>query len=195
MLEDVLASLAAARVLAGVAVVTVDADAAALAHEAGALVMQGEDGTGLRAALAHALRSLPAGRRDGVLIVPADVPAIRTADVEVIARVHGRAPAVTIVAARDGGSNALACTPADAIAPCFGHGSFRWHVRAALAAGIAPRTPHVTRIALDIDRPEDVLALLARRTTTRSHAYLATLRIGDRIDRMQQSGASLRGRR
>lgn len=181
MLEDVLAALAATPVLAGVLVVTADAQAAAIAVAAGARVVPERDGDGLNAALGIALQHLPGGPGQSAMIVPADLPAIQAADVEVIARCHRPAPAVTAVASRNGGTNLLVLSPRDAIPLQFGRDSFSRHVRAAHAAGIAPQVLRLPRAALDIDEPADVLALLARATPTRSHAYLAALELEGRL--------------
>ena len=72
------------------------------------------------------------------------------------------AGAFTIVPARDElGSNAVLCSPADAVPLRFGDNSFFPHLDAAKAHGIEPEVVHLPRIALDIDTPED-LALFLR---------------------------------
>ena len=70
--------------------------------------------------------------------------------------------AFTIVPARDRmGSNAVLCSPADAVPLRFGDDSFFPHLDAARARGIEPEVVRLPRIALDIDTPED-LALFLR---------------------------------
>lgn len=181
MLQDVLFSLTSAPSLAGVTVLTRDPDAAAIAAAAGAGVVEDDCDAGLAASLTNALGRLPAGGDAGVLILPADIPAIRAADVEAIVMSNLARPAVTLVAADDGGTNALGCSPAKAIALQFGPGSFRRHLQAAREWGIAPQVLSLPRVALDIDRPEDVFAFLARQTDTRSHAFLTTLGLESRL--------------
>ena len=70
------------------------------------------------------------------------------------------APAFTIVPARDDlGSNAVLCTPADAVPLRFGDNSFFPHLAAARAHGIEPNVVRLPRIALDIDTPDDLAAV------------------------------------
>lgn len=163
MLEDVLDALAAARLPAEVVIVSADAEVRALAERRGARLLEDTEQAGQSAAIALAARALAAEGRDGMLTIPGDVPLCRAADIDAVLAAHDGAPAVTLVPARDDfGSNALACSPPDAIAFHFGDDSFRRHLAAARAIGIEPRVLRLPRLALDIDRPED-LALLARR--------------------------------
>ncbi len=114
--------------------------------------------------------------RDGaeaVLIVAADVPLVRGADLRRVAAA-GRRSAVVIVPDRDrSGTNALYLRPPLRIAPRFGRESFTAH---RTAAGGDGRSLTVARISLDIDTDTD-LALLRRhrrRAGQRTRAALAT---------------------
>ena len=182
MLDDVLSALTEAPSLAGVVVVTGDARAAAMAREAGASVLPDADNAGTTAAVTEAARYLVATGCEGMLVVPADVPLITPADIETIVEVHRAARSVTLVPASiDGGTNALACSPPDAIPFCFGDDSFRRHREAARACGIEPQTLELERVGHDIDRPDDLAAFLLRASATKSHDYLATNGIAERL--------------
>ena len=97
MLEDVLSVLMRTSSLAGIMVITRDAAAAAIAHAAGALVVDDLENTGTSAAVAQASRHLAAARRGGMLMVAADVPSITPADIETVVAAHRAAPSVTLV--------------------------------------------------------------------------------------------------
>jgi 2-phospho-L-lactate guanylyltransferase len=182
MLRDVLSALTPARGLAGVLVITGDGEAAAIARNAGALVIHDKENAGTSAAAIRAAQHLAVWRYAGMLVVPADVPLITPADIETIVAAHGDAPAVTLVpASMDGGTNALACSPPDAIPLYFGEESFARHRDAARANGIEPRIVRLPRLGQDIDRPEDVADLLLRPSPTQSFACLAGLPIAERL--------------
>jgi 2-phospho-L-lactate guanylyltransferase len=184
MLEDVLSALLRAASLDGIVVITGDADAASLAHAVGATVLADAENAGINAAVENAARHCVREGRDGMLVIPADVPLITAADIEAIAKAHRAAPSVTLVRAGiDGGTNALACSPPDAMSFCFGEDSFRRHQEAARACGIEPQVLELARIERDIDRPEDLAAFLARPSATRSHACLSMHGIAERLSR------------
>lgn len=186
MFEDVLQVLAGCPFVAGTLVVTGDDEAAAIARAAGTEVLADPAEPGLAAALGHAARTLAAARCAGMLVVPADLPQITSADIELIALGHRRSPAVTLVAASsDGGTNALACSPPDAMPLLFGDDSFRRHREAALALGLAPRQLKLPRFGRDIDRPLDLLACLDERSNTRTCAYLSASGIAQRLRQAQ----------
>src|SRR5829696_9433525 len=92
MLEDVLAVLMRVAALAGVLVITRDADAAAIARKAGALVLDDVQNAGTTAAVTQAARHLAAARRGGMLVIPADLPLITPSDIESIVAAHRAAP-------------------------------------------------------------------------------------------------------
>ncbi len=134
MLTDVLSALVRAHSLAGIMVITGDADAATMARAAGAVVVADAENAGTTAAVTLAAAHLAGAGRDGMLVIPADVPLITPADVEMIVATHRAAPSVTLVPASiDGGTNALACSPPGAVPVCFGDNSFRQHREAAQA--------------------------------------------------------------
>jgi 2-phospho-L-lactate guanylyltransferase len=177
MLEDVLSALAATRALASMLVVTVDRGAAGIAARYGAQVTREQADDGHTAAVAAAAARLAALGRD-MLTVPADIPLVQSEDIERLLAVREEAleragRGFIIVPARDEcGSNAVICSPADAVPLRFGDNSFFPHLAQAKACGIEPVVLRLPRIALDIDAPDDVALLLADRARTRAHALL-----------------------
>lgn len=182
MLLDVLSALTRARGLAGVVVVTGDDKAAEIARKARAQVIHDAENTGTSAAVSKAARHLADLGCDGMLVVPADVPEMTTADVDAIVAAHRGARAVTLVPASvDGGTNALACSPPDAIRFCFGDDSFRLHRAAAKTGGIEASVLKLERVGQDIDRPDDLADFLMRPSKTKSYACLASAGIAERL--------------
>jgi 2-phospho-L-lactate/phosphoenolpyruvate guanylyltransferase len=172
MLEDVLAALAKAPALAGIAVLSVDPDVAALAARFGAAQWPEDARAGHSEAVAAAARRL-AGQGCAMLTVPADIPLLAAEDIGRLIAAAKVPPAFVIVPARDGcGSNAVLCAPADCVGLRFGGESFAAHLAAAHAGGIVPVVLDLPRVALDLDAGADLDLFLAYRSDTRAQAVL-----------------------
>ncbi|HEX9275540.1 MAG TPA: 2-phospho-L-lactate guanylyltransferase [Casimicrobiaceae bacterium] len=175
MFEDVLATLARVRELAGIIVVTTDSAAGAIASRYGARVSSDGAREGHTGAVAAAARQLAA---DDMLTVPGDVPLVETNDIRQLLKAHGDATcrdgrAFVIVPARDErGSNAIVCSPAGAVPLTFSADSFLPHLAAAKRCGIEPTVLRLPRVALDIDTPDDMALFLATPSQTRARALL-----------------------
>ena len=180
MFEDVLATLAGVRELAGIVVVTVDPAAAAIAARYGARVSDAGAREGHTGAVAAAARELAA---EAMLTLPGDIPLVEGDDIRQLIDVHrnaaGRgARAFTIVPARDErGSNAILCSPAAAAPLRFGADSFLPHLATAKRCGIEPTVVRLPHIALDIDTPDDLALFLATPSPTRTRALLERWRL------------------
>jgi 2-phospho-L-lactate guanylyltransferase len=176
MLEDVLTALAAAPGLAGIAVVTIDPAACRLAMSYGARVIEMGARDGHTGAVAVAARLLSAEGRRGMLTVPGDIPLVTAAEIEQLLAAHRPAPAFTIAPSHDErGSNAIICSPADAVPLRFGEDSFFPHLHAAETCGIRPTVLRLPGVALDIDTPQDLAAFALQPTPTRARALLAAI--------------------
>jgi 2-phospho-L-lactate guanylyltransferase len=106
----------------------------------------------------------------------------RPEDIAELLPVHGDAPSIVLAPARDGrGTNAVACSPADAMPLRFGGDSFIAHRRRARAQGIEPRIVRRPGLALDLDTPDDLAAFLAAPSPTRAYAYLADRGVAGRL--------------
>jgi len=157
--------------LGRILVVTVDPAAAAVAASYGAEVTGDGAHDGHTGAVAAAARLL-AG--DDMLQVPSDIPLVEPDDISRLIAAHDAdRRAFTIVPARDQrGSNAVLCSPADAVPLRFGENSFFPHLAAARACGIEPKVVRLPRIALDIDTPDDLALLRATLSLSRASALL-----------------------
>jgi 2-phospho-L-lactate guanylyltransferase len=159
MLEDVLAALAGATLLAGILVNTVDPRAAALAQRYGARVVTegARDGhTGAVNGMARVLEG-----QGALLTVPGDIPRVTAQEIDAVVASCRAAPSFTIVPAHDElGSNAVLCAPPFAVPLRFGDDSYFPHLQAARLHGIEPTIVRLPGIGLDIDHPVDLLAFL-----------------------------------
>ncbi|MBT3334424.1 MAG: NTP transferase domain-containing protein, partial [Rhodospirillaceae bacterium] len=116
MLRDVLGAISAVPQLAGTVMVTHDPEAAEIATAFGARVFYEVENRGPTEAVMMAVRLLVAEGQTGMISIPGDVPLVNTDEISHLLDSHGSAPAVTITPAWDGGgSNAIVCTPPDAI--------------------------------------------------------------------------------
>jgi 2-phospho-L-lactate guanylyltransferase len=174
MLEDVLAALAAAPGLAGVVLVTLDPGAIRLAAHYGAECWDDGARDGHTGAVAGAARRLVAEGRGAMLTLPGDIPLVTAAEIGALVAAHRPAPSFTIAPSHDErGSNAVICSPPDAVPLRFGDDSFFPHLAAAEARGIAPTIVHLPGIALDIDNPVDLAHFAQLGSRTRAGLWLA----------------------
>jgi 2-phospho-L-lactate guanylyltransferase len=178
MLEDVLSAVVPVHDRAPCAVVTVDPDAAAMAERYGMRVLTDGARDGHTGSVMAAARRLASEGAGGFLTVPGDIPNIATAEIEALLDAHGSAPAFTITPSHDElGSNAVACSPVDAVPLRFGSDSYFPHLAAARRAGIEPTVLRLPGIAMDIDTPDDLARFMSvePRVPTRALKYLESL--------------------
>ncbi|HEX6026115.1 MAG TPA: 2-phospho-L-lactate guanylyltransferase [Solirubrobacter sp.] len=171
MVADVLDALARVPELDELIVVTAEPAAAEAATAAGARVVHDPVEAGQSAAAA---RGIAAASADRALLVPGDCPALDPDEVSALLKGSGPLRSVVIVPDRHGeGTNALLLTPPGVMEPAFGEGSFARHSARARAAGAAVEVAELPSLALDVDTPEDLAALLAGRAAApRTRALL-----------------------
>jgi 2-phospho-L-lactate/phosphoenolpyruvate guanylyltransferase len=111
---------------------------------------------------------------DAVMRLPADLPLVRAEDIDALLSVGMRAPAALLVPSREGtGTNAIIRTPPDLFPSHFGPDSLALHKEAARRAGSECLIIHNHRIALDIDEPQDLEALLEQGEGTEAYALIS----------------------
>jgi 2-phospho-L-lactate guanylyltransferase len=184
MLSDVLAAIAGARALAGALVVTSDPQAAALARAlAGARVVGDHDPPrGMNAAVSRGLRAVAGAGAEAALVMTADLPLATPEDLAAIVGVAPRAPGAVLVPSRDGtGTNAMLLSPPEALVPRLGPDSLARHLAQAARRGLAVRRLERPRLALDIDTPADLAALLAVPAACATRDVCARLALGERL--------------
>jgi 2-phospho-L-lactate/phosphoenolpyruvate guanylyltransferase len=180
MLEDVIDAIWAAGAVRDVYIVTPHEDAACVARSAGAEVIAEAGASGVAQAVATAQRKL-ASLASALMVIPSDIPHLPPATV---ADVHASTPErgiVLVPATYDGGTNLLAMRPVNLIPPLFGPSSFDRHRQAGLRAGASVVTHRCPMAGRDLDRPEDLLALLSVKTRSRAQDYLGGLDIVGRL--------------
>ncbi len=175
MMGEVLQAVAGAKSLAGVLVVTLDPQATALATRLGARVVTDGARDGHTGSVTAGLRLLAREGRAGMITLPADIPAATSQEIDLVVAAHLPAPSFTISPAHDDlGSNAVICSPPDAVPLRFGENSYFPHLDAARRSGIEPTVLRQPGIAMDIDHPVDLATFLRlpQSAGTRTRAFL-----------------------
>jgi 2-phospho-L-lactate guanylyltransferase len=179
MFMDVLAAMDDAHYISNIAVLTNDADVAELTTQLGHLVIADQPEGELCAGLNTAAIQISALGADTVLVMPGDLPTVTAKDIDdLLARHQG---GVSICPAiRDGGTNAIICSPPDALPFQFGCDSARKHLQEATDRGMPHARLPMHAFFRDIDTPDD-LAWLARQDNT-----------GNTVRFLHQSGIAAR---
>ena len=177
MFQEVFSTLCTVRGLDRIIVATSDQAVADHASHSGATVFEEQEQRGhSHSADAAARRAMSLGAAT-VLLLPIDVPLVTKAEIENLigAAEQLNAGGVIIVPSSDGtGTNALVRTPPDAIASCFGPGSFLAHLDQAQQRGVPATVLRPAGLLFDIDTPEDVEELLRRAPHSRTAQWLRT---------------------
>jgi len=162
MLEDVLAAIAGVREIERAVVVTPDADAGSLAAGRGATILPEPGAAELNAAVESGVAFALSRGIGRVLVLPGDIPLASPEELASLIGSRPSAPGVTLAPSRDGnGTNAMLLAPPDAIAPCYGPGSYLQHMSQAMARHIDVNVLHLAGVGRDIDEPADLAALSA----------------------------------
>lgn len=173
MLLDVLSVLVSVQSLAGVVIVTRDAQARRLVSQFKVGFLDEPSNDGHTMAVTRAAAMLSESGADGLLQIPGDLPLVSVADIESLLAAHAQAPAITISPSRDKlGSNAVLCSPPDILPFAFGDNSFYPHLAKAQALGIEPTVVERAGLGLDIDQPQDLKLFSSSPSATRAYAYL-----------------------
>jgi 2-phospho-L-lactate guanylyltransferase len=173
MRDDVAKALGDCPKLSGVLVLSPDAAVRRWGTAQGFAVLD-DGGAGLNGALTLGLYDLAARGCERAVIIPSDVPLLSTDDLALLA-----APGRDVRLARDQhgeGTNGLGLPLPCAFTPCFGVGSAQAHGQEAERQGLRFSTVTCPSLALDLDHPDDLTALLARdpegRRAPRTVAFL-----------------------
>lgn len=130
--------------------VACDDDAVAEFAEAAGATVLWSPGLGLNGAVDHGVVTLDGKGFEHVVIAHGDLPLA-----EHLGRLASSGRVTVVPDRRRDGTNVLA-RPCSANVPAsYGSGSYRAHLRAALAAGLPVDVVHDIRLALDIDRASD----------------------------------------
>jgi 2-phospho-L-lactate guanylyltransferase len=181
MLGDVLRALTAAG-LDRVWVVTREPAVAAIARSFDAEALDEEDNRGHTAAVARAQTEAVQRGAAVFLTVPGDVPCVTAAEVRALVEAATGARTAVFAPSRSGlGTNGVVLRPPDAMRLRFGEPSFDNHLAAARAVGLDPHVLPLPGLALDVDAPDDLAALLDRGAGTDTYRLVAAWRLADRL--------------
>jgi len=166
MLRDVLGQVVLSRGLDGVYVVTGDSKVSEIASFLGVHVIREDNERGETQAVVFALSRMRQAGIDTALVIPGDIPLVRSGDIELLLEQifhhDTNLPFALLTPSHDRmGTNALLLSPPDVIKLGFGYDSFTYHLAQMEAAGLPPRILENEMIALDIDEPEDLERFLA----------------------------------
>lgn len=182
MLEDVVDALRSVPQLDLVTVVSPDAEVLAKAQELGvAVIPEPPSVRGINQALQYAAAMMQKQGLETLLVVLADVPSLRAADVEAILEALPAERGLVICPAARKGTSALAMRPPGLIPFRFGPDSFVLHRREAAAKGIEMRVLRVESLANDIDEPSDLLAFCSQPAGKATHRWLADSGLAARL--------------
>lgn len=191
MMLDVIDSLKASHRIAQVALVTADAEVATIAREQGCLIML-ETTNGLNENLMVVAQELQNKMIDGILIVPGDLPMLSPTTIDDLIKSHGTG--ISLCAAeKDGGTNALLCTPPAAIHFHYGKNSARLHLAEAKNNGVKCQQQFLSDFQTDIDEPDDLRWLvnqsLKAKAGVHTSQYLAGSGIAERLVKKSKAQA------
>ena len=165
MLDDMIHALARARSVARTFVVSADARVLDDARRLGAEPLAEGAVRGLNPAVASAAAVLEKLGVRRLLTIPGDVPLIDPAEVDQIFATDPAAyPVVLVPSASGTGTNALLTSPPTVIPPRFEGASLAAHRALCRERGVACQVLALASFALDVDTPEDLAELRARRS-------------------------------
>ncbi len=160
---------------AGIEAMVLTADARVREHVAGRAGVMAEDPAldGLNAQLERSVRGL-----DDVVVLHADIPLATPAEIEAVLSRSLPRPSITIVPSSDGGTNVMRLGPPGLFPLAYGRQSCSLHRAAAEAAGMVVLTVERPALAMDLDQPADLQALLGLPEGRESPAGRYLLAIG-----------------
>ena len=190
MARDVITSLSSCKELSGILIVSRAREADSLAAAFATERFSESPNASLAEALTQATLYLVANFNvEGIVVVPADVPAIEAEEVGLLIRSN---PGITIMPDSDNiGTNGLISSPPLAIPYIFDGKSFKPHVNAAYSKNFSPKIVPASRFALDIDLPEDLLRVMQEAPRTQTATYLSRSGIEERLIDGLDRGARL----
>jgi 2-phospho-L-lactate guanylyltransferase len=119
------------------------------------------------------------GGSDELAVLLGDLPYIRPEDLDAALGTTGSV--VAAPAASDGGTNLLLRRPPSVIPARFGRASFAKHRWAARRVRVELTEVHAPGLEMDLDRPEDVAALLVSDHRGRARAACVAMGLGARL--------------
>ncbi len=175
MVEDVLTALRDCPAVEGVLVVSRDLDIPALADAYGAEVLVLDQDKDLNSAVQAATDYLADKGIERCLVLHGDIPLARPGDLARLIEESVHSELTLLPCKQEQGTNALV-TPLPASIPfLYGDASYHRFLQAAQQQGLKTHTVDLPELALDIDSPDDLLALCQHyrdhKEWQQSHSY------------------------
>ena len=157
MLRHVLSEISKAKNIQGIMVISSDPFALSIAREYSCRTIRENRITSLNMALRKATRVIKSLSADAALIIPADLPMIKSHDIESMVSQINHPPQIIICPDRhQQGTNAMLLSPVDVIQFDFGLDSFYKHVEQAERKKVKISVFLSDSISLDLDNPADL---------------------------------------
>jgi 2-phospho-L-lactate/phosphoenolpyruvate guanylyltransferase len=185
MLHDVVDAVSALQDRPPCALVTSDPFAVELARRYDFEVFADPDNLGETGAIETATSLSVARGVESTLVIPADIPLIRSSELEQILTNTPQQGSLLVPAADGRGTNAVFRRPANLFPLRFGNDSFKPHLVAARATGKPCIILRFAGIGLDVDNPPDVEQLLSQPGDTRSQKLLRRWKLEGRLLAME----------
>lgn len=166
MLEDVITALDGS--VEKIIVVSSDHDVLYYVEDFNVMPLQEVGDTGLNGGLAQAMEFC-SNQCDNVLIIPSDVPLIKSISINELLR-NGNEFDVVIAPAKGGGTNALLCPPN--FKTKFGDYSFFEHIKEAKNNGLSYNIFDSFYLSLDVNTGEDLGEIILHGDETKASKYL-----------------------
>ena len=161
MMLDVLNAVKGVRCAQRIFVVTNYEPAMSIARAAGWQVLEEGPQVSESASVDAASYLCAAQGVTALLRLPLDLPLVQPQDIDELLSLDFSSPAAVLVPSRDGtGTNAILRSPPALFPSQFGSGSFAKHCALAEAAGAQIIVRNNPRLAMDVDDPDDLRALL-----------------------------------
>jgi len=189
MFMDVLHALENAASISDIGVLTDDQDVAALARQLGHHVIEDNSGGNLCDGLDCAARFIAEQKASSVLVMPGDIPTVSAANIDELITRHSAELSVC-PAIRDGGTNALVCTPPDAVQFKFGKNSAQRHLDAGEQAGLKVERLALSAFFRDIDLPADLAWLMNQSSADNTIRFLRQSGITARLNTILLSASA-----
>ena len=164
MLGEVLRTVTVSPRIERTLVVTQDVTATQIAKQFGADVIYDTAENGVNGAVALADRYLIKEKFDASVVIPQDIPYIKTQDIDFVMS-HAMPPnfAIIVPSRRFDGTNALVRMPVDLMETRYNSGSYKSHMRAASEHTRNATLVFARRVMLDIDNYDDLMLVLSQR--------------------------------
>ncbi|MCB8943802.1 MAG: 2-phospho-L-lactate guanylyltransferase [Ardenticatenaceae bacterium] len=164
-LQNALLTLNCVPAIGRILVISSDAAVLALARQHGAMTIIEQEARGLNTAVTQAAHYAQQHQAEGLLILPADLPFMQTADINHLLTVvaQNTLPILAICTdSREDGTNALLLAPPTHFTFHYGQGSFHQHLQEAARLGYTPHIVTTPGLQFDLDTEADWHAYRSR---------------------------------